>query len=166
MNSEALIRPAAPADAPQICAIYNPYVLETVISFEEEAVKASDMAKRVADVQAGGSPWLVAEEAGRIIGYAYATKWRVRPAYRFAVETSVYLAQGQGGKGLGKRLYDALFAELRANGIQVVIGGIAQPNPASVALHERMGMKRVATFEGVGYKFGRWIDMGYWQVRL
>lgn len=160
------IRPAQPDDAVAIAAIYNHYVLTTVISFEEEAVSEADMAGRIADVQAGGLPWLVAEREGRVIGYAYATKWRVRPAYRFSVEVSVYLDAHEQARGIGTRLYEALFAVLREKSVHVVIGGIALPNEASVALHEKFGMRKVAHFAEVGFKFGEWRDVGYWQVVL
>jgi phosphinothricin acetyltransferase len=124
------------------------------------------MAQRIRDVSAV-LPWLVHEDAaGRVTGYAYATKWRVRSAYRFSAETSVYVAPGQGGQGIGSALYTALLAALRQRGVHMAIGGIAQPNPASVALHERLGFVKVAHFSEVGRKFDRWIDVGYWELRL
>lgn len=160
------LRDAQAADAAAITAIYNHYVLNTAISFEEEAVSAADMAGRIADVQAGGLPWLVAESGGAVVAYAYATKWRARQAYRFSVESSVYVAAGQVRAGLGKMLYRALIARLRAGGVHLVIGGIALPNEASVGLHEAMGYVKAAHFAEVGRKFGHWIDVGYWQLRL
>lgn len=160
-----MIRPATPDDAAAIVAIYNHYVATTVISFEELPVTTEDMAGRIRDVTTA-LPWLVHEVEGRVIGYAYATKWRVRSGYRFSAETSVYLAPGQGGKGIGSALYKTLLDELRAREIHMAIGGIAQPNPASVALHERLGFKKVAHFNQVGRKFDRWIDMGYWELQL
>ncbi len=164
---EALaIRDATDADAPAIAALYNPYVAETTITFEEAPVSAEQMAGRVREVQQAGLPWLVLEEGGPLRGYAYATRWKARSAYRFSVESSVYLATGHTGRGHGRRLYEALFEALRARGVHAVIGGIALPNPASVALHERMGMAPVAQFREVGFKFGRWIDVGYWERLL
>jgi L-amino acid N-acyltransferase YncA len=160
------IRPATPLDAGALCAIYNPYVATTTISFEEDPVADADMASRISDVAAAGLPWLVAQESGRIVGYAYATKWRVRPAYRHSVESSVYLAQDATGRGLGRVLYAALLDELRRRGLHLVIGGIALPNEASVGLHEAMGYRKVAHFSEVGMKFGRRIDVGYWQRTL
>ena len=157
-----MIRNATSADAPQIVAIYNHYVLATHITFEEIAVTASDMAGRIADVQKS-LPWLVHETDGIIDGYCYATKWRVRAAYRFAVETSVYLRPESGGRGLGTRLYEQLLPRLQALRIHTAIGGIALPNEASIALHERQGFAKVAQFHQVGWKFDRWIDVGYWQ---
>lgn len=103
---------------------------------------------------------------GDVIGYAYASKWKGRCAYRFAVETSVYVDSSARGAGVGTVLYEALFAALGGRGIHAAIGGIALPNEASIALHERFGMKKVAHFEQVGFKFDRWIDVGYWQRLL
>jgi L-amino acid N-acyltransferase YncA len=160
-----MIRPATPDDAAAIVAIYNHYVATTVISFEERPVAIEDMAGRIRDVTAA-LPWLVHEADGQVIGYAYATKWRARSAYRFSAETSVYVAPGQGGKGIGLALYTTLLDQLRAREIHMAIGGIAQPNPASVALHERLGFEKVAHFKQVGRKFDRWIDVGYWELQL
>jgi L-amino acid N-acyltransferase YncA len=160
------LRPATLADASQIAAIYNPYILETVISFEEAAVSSDEMALRIADTLQTGLPWLVAEQNGQILGYAYASKWKGRCAYRYAVESSVYLAKAARGQGLGSTLYRALLAQLRIDGRHTVIGGVALPNAASVALHEKLGFKSVALFKEVGYKFGQWIDVGYWQLHL
>jgi len=166
MTFTRTIRPATVADADRICTIYNHYIATTTISFEEEAVKAADMAQRIADVGAAKLPWLVMLDGDTLIGYAYATKWRVRAAYRFAVETSVYLDPQHAGKGAGTVLYEALLAELRQRDLHLAIGGIAQPNEASVRLHERLGFEKVAHFSEVGLKFGRWIDVGYWQLKL
>ena len=160
------IRDAVADDARAIAAIYNPFIADTTISFEEAPVTDAVMAQRIADVQAGGLPWLVAERDGAVLGYAYATKWRVRHAYRFSVESSVYLAPGSARQGLGSALYAALLERLTACGCHLVIGGIALPNAASVALHEKMGYEKVAHFREVGFKFGRWLDVGYWQKTL
>lgn len=153
-------------DAAAIAAIYTRYVLESSISFEEAAVDGADMAGRIAEVQAAGLPWLVVRRAGELVGYAYATKWRARPAYRHAVETSVYLAPAAAAQGLGSLLYTALLDRLRRGGLHVAIGGIALPNPASIALHEKHGFEKVAHFREVGFKFGQWRDVGYWQLAL
>ena len=161
-----MIRTASSDDAEAIAGIYNPYIRDTIITFEEEAVTAAEMAGRIAEVDGAGLPWLVAEDDGQIVGYAYAGKWKGRCAYRHSVECSVYLASHHVCRGIGTTLYQALFARLSQIGLHVVIGGIALPNPASVALHEKMGMRQVARFEEVGYKFGRWIDVGYWQTTL
>lgn len=160
------IRNATGNDAELITSIYNHFVLTTSISFEETAVPAQEMAQRIADVQAEGLPWLVAEVDGIVAGYAYATKWRVRHAYRFSVESSVYLAPDRAGKGIGTTLYRALLDRLRDGGYHLSIGGIALPNAASIAMHEKLGFEKVAHFREVGCKFERWTDVGYWQLKL
>ncbi len=160
------IRAAHSGDADRIIQIYNPYVMGTSISFETEAVDASDMAQRIDETLASSLPWLVAEESGRVLGYAYASKWKGRCAYRYAVESSIYLDQSQTGKGLGRLLYAALIDAIRACSLHTVIGGVALPNAASVSLHESLGFRKVAHFEQVGFKQGRWVDVGYWQLLL
>jgi L-amino acid N-acyltransferase YncA len=160
-----VIRDAAAADAPAICAIYNLYVLSTVITFEEAPVEAASMAERIAEIRRA-HPWLVCELDGEIAGYAYAGPWRTRTAYRFATETTIYLAPGHTGRGVGRTLYEALLAELARRGYRCAMGGIALPNPASVALHEKVGFVKVAHFREVGWKLDRWIDVGYWQRML
>jgi phosphinothricin acetyltransferase len=160
------IRPASTADAASICAIYNTYIATTTISFEEEAVTEQDMAHRIADVGAADLPWFVLEVEGKLAGYAYATKWRVRPAYRHSVESTIYLDQAFLGRGLGRVLYGALLDELRKRECHRVIGGIALPNEGSIGLHEHFRFRKVAHFTEVGMKFGRWIDVGYWELSL
>ena len=155
-----MIRPAAASDGDAIARIYNHYVLNTAITFEEEAVSAQEIVARINEAHAASLPWLVAEDAGQVAGYAYASKWKGRCAYRYSVEITVYVDPAATGRGMGKKLYDALFAELRAKGLHAVIGGIALPNPVSVALHEKFGLRKVAHFNEVGFKFNRWIDVG------
>ena len=106
------------------------------------------------------------ESAQNLVGYAYATKWRARKAYQFSVEISVYLNPERKGSGIGTALYTRLFEALRAQDIHTVIGGITLPNPQSIGLHEKFGMKKIAHFEEVGFKFDEWIDVGYWQGKL
>lgn len=161
-----VIRPVEPCDIERIAEIYNHYILHTVVTFEEEVVSGREMADRIQEVSSASLPWLVAEDSNRVLGYAYAGKWKGRCAYRFSVESTVYLDPSAIGRGLGAALYDALFAALRRRSTHAIIGGIALPNTASVALHEKFGMQKVAHFKGVGFKFGRWIDVGYWQVCL
>ena len=158
-----MIRLATPDDAGAIAAIYNHYVLHTSVSFEEQAVSESDMRGRMAEVQTA-LPWLVCENDGVVAGYAYASPWKSRCAYRNSVETSVYLDKEQLGKGLGTRLYEPLLQSLGERGFHTAIGGIALPNSGSVALHERFGFRKIAHFEEVGFKFGGWVDVGYWQL--
>jgi L-amino acid N-acyltransferase YncA len=157
-----MIRDATPADAAQLADIYNYYIAHTHITFEEQLVDAAEMTRRMIDVQQT-HPWLVFDDADAIAGFCYATKWRVRHAYRFAAETTVYLRPGWSGRRIGTRLYERLLAELSELGMHVAIGGIALPNAASIALHERMGFLKVAQFSEVGWKLNRWIDVGYWE---
>ena len=161
-----VIRAAVAADAEQIAAIYNFYVANTVITFEEEPVSAQAMLARMNDVTGLGLPWLVCEVDGQLAGYSHATRWKARSAYRHSVETTIYLKQGFEGRGIGKQLYGALLPVLSSKGVHAVIGGAALPNAASVALHESLGFEQVATFRQVGFKFGRWVDVAYWQLLL
>jgi phosphinothricin acetyltransferase len=160
------IRAAEAADAGAIAAIYKHYVTESAITFEEEPPAPEEMARRMEQVRSASLPWLVAERDGQVAGYAYATPWKARAAYRFSVEITVYLAQEHAGRGIGSALYDELFRILQACGVHAVMGGIALPNAASVALHEKFGLRKVAHFREVGFKFNRWIDVGYWQRTL
>jgi L-amino acid N-acyltransferase YncA len=161
-----LIRVAKPDDAAAVAGIYNHYVRNDIATFEEEPITAETIAARMADVASKSLPWLVAEGGDAILGYAYATSWKARSAYRFSVESTIYLAHGAMRRGVGAELYGALIAELRAHNIHVVIGGVSLPNEASARLHEKLGFKKVAQFEQVGFKFGRWIDVGYWELLL
>ena len=162
----ARIRSAHAADAGAIAAIYNHYISDSCITFETEAVSEADMATRVRDTLAIPLPWLVAETAGQVAGYAYASKWKGRCAYRFSVETTIYLDPDATGDGVGTTLYAALIDAVRAASMRSAIGGIALPNDASIRLHERLGFRKVGHFERVGYKHDQWIDVGYWQLQL
>lgn len=160
------LRAATPDDAAAIAAIYAPYVTESVISFENEPPDARAMADRIS---AGGDvyPWIVAEDrSGDIAGYAYASAFRPRPAYRYAVETSVYLSQDRIGAGLGKRLYTSLIATLEAQGFAQAVVAITLPNAASVRLHQSLGFVEVGVHRQVGHKLGAWHDVGLWQRGL
>ncbi|PKG80682.1 phosphinothricin acetyltransferase [Colwellia sp. 75C3] len=160
-----MIRTVQEKDAEAICDIYNHYITNTIITFEEQTITPVEMLSRITKVLNAELPWLVVEDdTGEVAGYAYATKWRERFSYRFSVEVTVYLSAEHGGKGLGSQLYQALFDKLKVLGIHSVIGGITLPNAASVALHEKFGMEKVAHFKEVGLKFDRWLDVGYWQA--
>ncbi len=162
-----MIRPATRADGDAIARIYNHYVANTIITFEEDVVDGDEMARRIEATADATLPWVVADDGTTITGYAYASPWKSRAAYRFAVETTVYVDPQHTGRGVGSALYDALFDLLRARGdIHAVIGGIALPNDASIALHERFAMVKVAHFREVGYKHGRWVDVAYWERLL
>lgn len=162
----SLLRPVQPADAEAVAALYNHYVLHSTVTFEEQAVEPGEITARIAAVEAAGLPWLVRESNGVLVAYAYATPWRPRSAYRFSVEVTVYVSHEAQRAGHGRALYEALFAELRNRGRHAVLGGITLPNDASVALHEAMGMTKVAHLPEVGFKFGRWLDVGYWHRLL
>src|SRR5262249_55069172 len=146
--------------------IYNHYVRTTAITFEEEEVAATEVARRIGDVAAASLPWLVAERDGAVVGYAYATQWHGRSAYRFSVEITVYVDTRHTRLGVGARLYDALLPMLRERGIHAVLACISLPNEPSIALHERFGLVKIGHFEETGFKFDRWIDVGYWQRLL
>lgn len=161
-----MIRSVKSTDADALARIYNHYIQNTVVTFEEATLSGASMAVRINGIETFGLPWLVAERGGKIIGYAYATRWKERSAYRHTVEVSAYLSCSLLSKGWGTKLYEALFAALRQSAVHIVIAGIALPNDASVALHEKFGMKKVAHFEEVGFKQGRRVDVGYWQVCL
>ena len=158
-----MIRSVRLEDAARIAEIYNGYVRDTVITFEEQPVLAADMAGRI-DGVTGKLPWLVTEEGGALAGYAYATAWKTRSAYRFSLETTIYLAPEFARRGLGAELYAALLAEVRACDVHCAVGCIALPNDASVALHEKLGFRKIGEFQEVGWKLGRWVDVGYWQL--
>ena len=161
-----MIRPVQPKDVPALTDMYNYYIRETTVTFEEEEIAPDNMQSRIQKVEAANLPWLVAEEQDEIVGYAYATKWKERSAYRHSVEISIYVDHNNHGNGWGTKLYQALFTELQKKNIHVAIGGITLPNDASIALHEKFGMEKVAHFKEIGFKFGQWLDVGYWQKRF
>ena len=161
-----MIRSATQEDAGAIAGIYNHYILNSVITFEEEVVSPTEMAGRIGKVRTASLPYLVEERDDRVIGYAYAGRWHDRSAYRYSVETTIYLDADYLGKNIGSGLYAALLQQLKERGMHVAIGGIALPNPGSVALHEKLGFRKVAHYAEVGFKFNQWIDVGYWQHAL
>jgi L-amino acid N-acyltransferase YncA len=160
------IRVATPDDAEAIAAIYAPIVLHTSISFEERPPTVDEMRARLVSTLAL-LPWLVSlDDAGRIDGYAYAGRHKERAAYRWAVDTTAYVREDRRSRGVGKRLYQVLFDELVHLGYFQACAGVALPNAASVALHESVGFMPVGVYRHVGYKFGRWHDVGWWQRPL
>jgi len=160
-----MLRNIQPDDAAQICEIYNHYVLNTIITFEESPVSEHEMKSRIEQITRK-LPWIVYEKNHKIIGYAYASAWKSRCAYKFSVESTVYLKKGEEGKGIGTILYKELIAQLEKKGYRAIIGGIALPNNASIALHEKYGFQKIGQFIEVGYKFNTWIDVGYWELIL
>jgi L-amino acid N-acyltransferase YncA len=165
-DADITIRAAQSRDSQAIGDIYNHYVRTSIVTFEEEPVTVAEIARRIEEVQSASLPWLVAEQDSTVAGYACATPWRTRAAYRFSVEITIYLAPGHAGRGIGSMLYSQLLPSLQAQRIHAVVGGIALPNEASIALHEKFGFRKVAQFQEVGFKFNRWIDVGYWQCTL
>jgi phosphinothricin acetyltransferase len=170
------IRAARPDDAAAIAAIYAPHVLAGVVSFETQAPDADTMRARMEGAE-GLYPWIVAtlrsqdgtDEAGQeeaVIGYAYAARFREREAYRWVVETTIYVADVSQRSGIGRLLYEALVDTLTAQGFTQAMGVIALPNDGSIKLHEAVGFRRAGVFREVGHKHGRWIDVGYWQREL
>ncbi len=160
-----MIRHVKIEDAKAICDIYNHYVRNTIITFEEEPVSLQEMRDRITKVTLT-FPWLVLEEKGIISGYAYASNWNIRSAYRFSAESTIYLQSDSIDKGLGRKLYEYLLSDLRNRSLHSVIGVIALPNENSIALHEKLGFQKVAHFSEVGWKFDKWIDVGCWELLL
>lgn len=152
-------------DADAVAAIYRPAVEASIASFEETPPTADEMAARMA-ATLRHAPWLVAEEGGRVVGYAYASRHRERAGYRWSVDISVYVDDASHGRGIGRRLYDELLLILRRQGFVNAYAGVALPNPASVALHASIGMRLVGVYERVGLKFGAWHDVAWYQLRL
>lgn len=163
VSSDLQIRDARQGDAAALAGIYNPYVLETTITFEETTVTPADMAVRVAEAAESRLPFLVAESAGALVGFSYASKWKGRCSYRYTAETTVYVDRRNWQRGYGTALYRRVLDLLKDAGYHAAVGGIALPNEASIGLHERLGFTQVAQFREIGFKFNRWIDVGYWQ---
>jgi phosphinothricin acetyltransferase len=161
----SIIRIAEPADASGILAIYAPYCDSSPVSFEVVAPTVDQMAERIARILAE-FPWLVCEIDGQIAGYVYAARHRERAAYRWAVEVAVYVATSFHRRGVGRALYKSLMAILAEQNYFKAYAGITLPNPSSVGLHEAVGFTQVGYYPGVGYKLGRWLDVGWWQRAL
>lgn len=158
-NVHVQVRDATAADAVACAAIYAPYVLETVISFELVPPTAAEMAERIAASYA----WVVAEAEGAVLGYAYAGQHKARPAYQWSCEVSVYLQQGHQRAGIGRTLYEALFDRLVALGYRTALAGITVPNEASTGLHRAVGFEPVGVFRRIGWKHGAWRDVAWMQ---
>ncbi len=166
MTSEIEIRLASANDLPGILTISNRAVLHTAANFAIEP-ETPDAWRADYHQTHEMFPWFVAtDETGEVLGFAKASPWKGRCAYAWTAETTVYVHNEHHGRGLGTRLYTRLVATLRAQGYRTLLGGITQPNPASVRLHESLGFRRVALLEQVGWKFNRWHDVGYWQLQL
>lgn len=164
-SDDRRIRLATESDAEAIAGIYRPIVEATTISFEAVAPTREDFARRIGETTAT-HPWLVCERGGQVTGYAYASPHRTRAAYRWSVDTSVYVAKEHQRAGIGRGLYESLFAILAAQGFVNAYAGIALPNPSSVGLHQAMGFEAIGVYRQVGFKQGEWHDVGWWQLRL
>ncbi len=163
--NEVFVREAGPADSEALARIYNHCIKQTVVTFEEEARSSSEIHRRIQEIQSS-LIWYVAEKADEVVGYAYAGQWSCRSAYRFSTEVTAYVAPDHTGQGIGSTLYGKLLPALKDRDIHAVLGGISLPNEASVSFHEKFGFSKVAHFREVGFKFNRWIDVGYWQSIL
>jgi|SRR5215203_2631853 len=164
--SELLIRDAEPSqDAAACAAIYAPHVEGSAVSFEERVPEAAEVRARIERYGASHA-WLVAEREGEVVGYAYATAFNERPAYRWSTSVSVYIAEGARGEGTGRALYEALFERLRERGFRMACAGITLPNEASVGLHENLGFEQVGINREIGWKEGAWHDVGWYQLEL
>lgn len=157
-----MIRPAGASDARACADIYAPYVSQTAVSFEDVPPTAIEMVRRIEN----SLEWLVADEDGDILGYAYATRHRERAAYQWSCDVSVYLRHGAQGRGLGTSLYRQLLADLTERGFKMACAGITLPNPASEALHRRLGFTDVGVYREIGWKFDRWHDVCWLQRAL
>jgi L-amino acid N-acyltransferase YncA len=160
-----MIRLAEERDAEAIQRIYAPFVLQTAVSFEFEPPSVDDMRSRIADTLAR-LPWLVCERREKVIGYAYASPHKPRAAYGWSVDVAIYLHEEHHRQGVGRALYTSLLAALRLQGFYNAYAGVTLPNPGSVGLHEAMGFQPVGIYRDVGYKFGKWHDVGWWQLAL
>jgi phosphinothricin acetyltransferase len=150
-------------DTAQIVEIYNYYIKNTHHTFEIEVIDETEMRNRIGEIM-DKYPYFVAEENGEIVAYAYAAPYKSRCAYRSSAEVSIYAGNNIRQKGAGTRLYEKLLAELRQTDVHAIIAGIALPNDASIRLHEKFGFEKVAHFREIGFKFGEWIDVGYWEL--
>jgi L-amino acid N-acyltransferase YncA len=165
VQNGSVIRDAVAADAERCASIYAPYVLETAISFESEPPTAAEMARRIAEAQRAHA-WLVLEDDGDVVGYAYGGTFMSRAAYQWATAVSVYLASGRRRTGAGRALYEALFDRLAARGHRTALAGISLPNEASTGLHRALGFEQVGIYRRVGWKLGRWHDVAWFQRAL
>jgi phosphinothricin acetyltransferase len=160
-----MIRPVQVSDAPAIARIYQPYVTNTTISFETEPPSVDEIAARIQRITMRHS-WLVYESEGALLGYAYTSSFRERPAYQSTVESTIYLDQAAIGRGIGQGLYQALLDDAARKRYREALGVIALPNELSIKLHEKLGFFKAAHLEKIGCKFDQWIDVSVWQKHL
>jgi L-amino acid N-acyltransferase YncA len=160
-----IIRDFGDADVDSIARIYNHYIKNTTITFEEVEINPTEMLVRIKNIKTL-FPFLVCEDAGTIVGYAYASKWKDRSAYRYTAEVTIYLDPNHLGKKIGQQLYAELLTQLNLKNFHMLLACIAVPNDASVGLHEKFGFIQTAYFKEMGFKFNRWLDVGYWSKVL
>jgi phosphinothricin acetyltransferase len=158
----SMIRPVKKGDEVQIVNIYNYYIKNTIVTFEEDPVTEKEMVNRIQDVT-GQYPWFVYENNGTILGYIYVAQYKSRCAYKQTGEVTVYVRDGEQGKGIGSALFEKMLISIENYPVHAIIAGIALPNESSIRLHEKFGFSKVAHFKEIGYKFGKWIDVGYWE---
>ena len=160
-----MIREVKLSDAKAIVDIYNYYILNTNITFEEKQLTVDDMEERIIEKTAK-HPWIVYERDGQVIGYAYLSGWHSRSAYRYSNEASIYLDRNEKGHGIGKELFSKLLEISKGYGVHTIVSGITIPNKESISLHEKFGFKKIAEFEEIGFKNNKWLNVGYWQKLL
>ncbi len=160
-----MIRKANIHDAKQMVDIYNYYVLNSIVTFDEIPFSENDFKDRIHTISSQ-YPFIVFEEDNHILGYAYANMFRQKPAYKNTVETTIYLKNDVQGQAIGTKLYSELLNTLKEQNYHAVIGGLTLPNEASIRLHEKLGFKQVAHFKEVGFKFNKWLDVGFWELIL
>jgi phosphinothricin acetyltransferase len=160
-----MIRPFEIKDTQQLLDIYNHYVLNSVATFDDVAVTFETFLEKVITIN-NHYPFLVFEENDELLGYAYGSKFRPKPAYNNTVESTIYVKHGQHGKQIGSLLYEELLKLLKKENYHVVLGVLTLPNEVSVKLHEKFGFKQVAHLKEVGFKFNKWLDVGFWQLNL
>lgn len=160
-----MIRKVRIEDAQQLVDIYNYYVLNSVVTFDDIPFEASFFEEKITSITAQ-FPFYVHEENNEVLGYAYATKWRQKPAYKHTVESTIYLKQSATGKQIGTKLYAYLLSKLKTQNYHAIIGGLSLPNDASIKLHEKLGFKKVAHYNEVGLKFNKWVDVAFWQLNF
>jgi phosphinothricin acetyltransferase len=163
--TDAIIRPATERDAAGCVAVYAPYVRDTVISLEAEPPSVPEMADRIAAANRGHA-WFVLEEAGRVAGYAYGSRFHTRAAYRWSCEVSVYLEMGRRRTGAGRALYERLFERLVERGYRTAAAAMTLPNEASAGLHTALGFAQVGVHSRIGWKYGAWHDVALFQRPL
>ena len=160
-----MIRNVKITDAQEIMEIYNYYITNTHVTFEEEPLTLTEMENRIKETTVN-FPWIVYVDKNKVLGYAYASRWRTRSAYKHTAESTVYLHHDSTGRGIGTALYSNLLNSIKEAGYHAVMGSLGLPNDKSAGLHQKFGYVKVAHMKEVGYKFGKWIDVGYWELLL